>query len=93
LQEPCGKFQFLIILNSIKVHTLEITLIKRHLQEPRRQASQEAAHLPHPRLQQGVRQDVTPPGTPPLAQRRAALRLQLGQSRKQNSGEADSIKY
>ncbi len=44
--------------------------------EHRRQA-QAPAQLPHPRLRESLREDVTPQGAPALAQWRPAFRLQL----------------
>ncbi|CAG09941.1 unnamed protein product [Tetraodon nigroviridis] len=46
-----------------------------HLQ--RRARQEEAAHLPHPRLREGLRQNVAPEGAPAVALRGAAVRLQL----------------
>lgn len=42
-----------------------------------RHGEEEAAHLPHRRLREGLREDVSSPSSPALAQRREALRLQL----------------
>lgn len=42
-----------------------------------RYGEEEAAHLPHRRLRQGLREDIPPPSSPALAQRRETLRLQL----------------
>lgn len=44
---------------------------------------EEAAYMPHCWLWQGVREDVSPPSPPALAQRREALRLQLDVLRKE----------
>ncbi len=38
---------------------------------------EEAAYLPHRRLREGLREDVSSPSSPALAQRRETLRLQL----------------
>ncbi len=47
------------------------------MQKSRWQASQEAAHMPHSWLRQGIRQDVPPACPPAMAQWRETLRLQL----------------
>lgn len=53
--------------------TLQFPVISQRLWH----GEEEAAYLPHRRLREGLRENVSSPSSPALAQRREAIRLQL----------------
>lgn len=70
-------FSYFCLFSSPAVFVFSLTLQFPVISQRLWHGEEEAAYLPHRRLREGLRENVSSPSSPALAQRREAIRLQL----------------